>query len=70
MGCTNTSKNVSKPLPFLEPELTLITPAIIRRNLKTEIYKNSCKIKSIQQLISSLNADLYNLRLNDENFNK
>ena len=61
---------MSKPLPVIEQPSTLITPAIIRRNLKTEIYKNSCKIRSFQQIIGNLESELYNLRLNDENLNE
>lgn len=65
MGCSNTV-NASKPIPVLQKQTTYITPAIIRRNLKTEIFKNTTKIRSWEERVAKLQSDLYRLDETDE----
>lgn len=69
MGCANTTK-VIRPDQIIEEKSTLITPNIIRRNLKTEIVKNNYKIRLIKDQVELLQTDLYNLIINEENFSK
>lgn len=61
MGCKNT-KSVSKPVELLAPKSFILTPAVMRRNLKTEILKNKGKIRKLEDEIIRYQADHFEIR--------
>lgn len=70
MGCKNSSP-VTKPVMLqAEKKSTILTPAIIRRNLKTEIMKNNGRIRKIQDDIIKYQTEHYVIRNQENNLSK
>ncbi|CAI2367504.1 unnamed protein product [Moneuplotes crassus] len=69
MGCKNT-KSVSKPIQIEVKSAILLTPAIIRRNLKTEILFNKNKIREISESITIKKAEYYTMNKSKANEKK
>ena len=61
MGCKNT-KSVSKPIVFNHQKSLLLTPVVMRRNLKHEILRNNGKIRKLREEIVRSQADHYVVR--------
>lgn len=61
MGCKNT-KSVSKPVVINHQKSFLLTPVVMRRNLKHEILRNNGKIRKWREEIVRSQADHYVLR--------
>lgn len=69
MGCKNT-KGVTLPTVTSMTKTYTVTPQVIRRNLKTEIYKNNGKIRNVEDEIIKHQTELYILRSKDSNSSK
>ena len=64
MGCKNT-KQVSLPVTLEDPKPFLLTPSVMRRNLKTEVLRNNTKLRKVKDEIAQKQADLYELKANN-----
>ena len=58
MGCRNT-KGVSKPVVIANEKPSILTPAVMRRNLRTEMVMNKAKIHKLEDQIVRKKADYY-----------